>query len=507
MAGKPQTLATTSAFEILGPVMVGPSSSHTAGALRCAQVAASLLEGRITKVTFGLWNSFAHTYRGHGTDRALVAGILGLDTDDENIKQAFDLAREQGLDFHFDIKGDDASIHPNTVDIDMVDDTGATAQVRGESLGGGKMRISRINGVGVDISGMYSTLFVAHQDVPGVLAALTNLLAYAHVNIAFCRTYRTEVGGQAYSVFETDGAPDDTVIPMLRKLDNVDYATFIELPGSASSLSPGVSAKEIFDDGEQLLDACKELELNIGAVMAVREVRLTGEAHAIAAMRRVLDVMREETTAPISNPQRSLGGLIGGEAKLVDASGRNDLSTSLMGTVQTDAVARAMAVLERSATMGVIVAAPTAGSAGVVPGCVLALADHLQLDDEQVMEVGSAAAMAAAALVQMLGGTPEQALDASSIALSNLLGLVCDPVGGLVEVPCQNRNAIGVAAAFSSAQLALAGIKSLVPFDQMAHVMLSVGHALPATLRETAKGGIAQAPAALSACAKCGVCG
>ena len=116
-------------------------------------------------------------------------------------------------------------------------------------------------------------------------------------------------------------------------------------------------------------------------------------------------------------------------------------------------------------------------------------------------------AKSAAALVQMLGGTPEQALDASSIALSNLLGLVCDPVGGLVEVPCQNRNAIGVAAAFSSAQLALAGIKSLVPFDQMAHVMLSVGHALPATLRETAKGGIAQAPAALSACARCGACG
>ena len=325
MAGKPQTLATTSAFEILGPVMVGPSSSHTAGALRCAQVAASLLEGRITKVTFGLWNSFAHTYRGHGTDRALVAGILGLDTDDENIKQAFDLAREQGLDYHFDIKGDDASLHPNTVDIEMVDDTGATAQVRGESLGGGKMRISRINGVGVDISGMYSTLFVAHYDVPGVLAALTNLLAYAHVNIAFCRTYRTEVGGQAYSVFETDGTPDDTVIPMLRKLDNVGYATFIELPGSASSLSPGVSAKEVFDDGEQLLDACEELGLSIGAVMAVREARLTGEEHAVAAMRRVLDVMREETTAPIANPQRSLGGLIGGEAKLVDATGRNDL--------------------------------------------------------------------------------------------------------------------------------------------------------------------------------------
>ena len=146
MAGKPQTLATTSAFEILGPVMVGPSSSHTAGALRCAQVAASLLEGDIKHVTFTLWNSFAHTYRGHGTDRALVAGILGLDTDDERIRDAFDLARERGLGYEFDIAGDDGSLHPNTVDISMVNEAGATAQVRGESLGGGKMRITRING-------------------------------------------------------------------------------------------------------------------------------------------------------------------------------------------------------------------------------------------------------------------------------------------------------------------------------------------------------------------------
>ena len=533
MATKPQTLATTSAFEILGPIMVGPSSSHTAGALRCAQVAASLLEGRIVKVTFGLWNSFAHTYRGHGTDRALVAGILGLDTYDERIKQAFELAQQEGLEYRFDVLGDDATIHPNTVDIDMVDESGATAQVRGESLGGGKMRISRINGVGVDISGMYSTLFVAHQDVPGVLAALTNLLAYAHVNIAFCRTYRTEAGGQAYSVFETDGAPDGTVLPMVRGLDNVDYATFIELPGSASTLSPGVTAEEIFDDGAQLLEACDELGLNIGAVMAVREARLTSEQAAVASMRRVLAVMRDETTTPLNDPQRSLGGFIGGEAQQVERAA-SKLASSLMGEVQTKAVSFAMAVLERSATMGVIVAAPTAGSAGVVPGCILALAEHLGFDDEQIMdalfcaaaiglnlttsacvagaeggcqaEVGSAAAMAAAALVQMLGGTPAQSLDASSIALSNLLGLVCDPVGGLVEVPCQNRNAIGVAAAFSSAQLALSGIKSLVPFDEMAHVMLSVGHALPATLRETAKGGIAQAPSARAACARCGIC-
>ncbi len=267
----------------------------------------------------------------------------------------------------------------------MFDDTGATAQVRGESLGGGKMRISRINGVGVDISGMYSTLFVAHYDVPGVLAALTNLLAYAHVNIAFCRTYRTEVGGQAYSVFETDARPTTPSSPC-----SANSTMSITRPLSSSPVlprrSPPVSRQRRSSTTASSCSMRAPSSADIGAVMAVREARLTGEAHAVAAMRRVLDVMREETTTPIVNPQRSLGGLIGGEAKLVDATGRNDLSTSLMGTVQTDAVARAMAVLERSATMGVIVAAPTAGSAGVVPGCVLALADHLQLDDEQVMD-------------------------------------------------------------------------------------------------------------------------
>ena len=537
MPAKPQSFATTSAFEVLGPVMVGPSSSHTAGALRCARVAATLIEGDITHVTFTLWNSFAHTYRGHGTDRALLAGILGLDTDDERIRDAFSLARERELAYEFVIGGDDPSIHPNTVDIELVSDAESTCDVRGESLGGGKMRISAINGVQVEISGLYTTLFVAHLDAPGALAALTGALAQAHMNIAFCRTYRTELGGQAYSVFETDGAPQREVLPIVRSLDLVNYATFIELPGTVAALGPGVSVPDLFDDATQLLAACDELELSIGQVMRRREERMVGEEVAQNNMRRVVEVMRDETTKPLEHPQRSLGGFLNGEAQRVN-QGSTLYASSLLGATQTEAVARAMAVLERSATMGVIVAAPTAGSAGVVPGCVLAVAPLLAKDGESVdsmieealycaaavglimstsacvagaeggcqAEVGSAAAMAAAALVQMHGGSPAQALDAATIALSNLLGLVCDPVGGLVEVPCQNRNAIGVAAAFTAAQLVLSGVRALVPLDEMAAVMLNVGHALPSSLRETAKGGIAVAPSALSACDRCGMC-
>lgn len=537
MPAKPQSFATTSAFEVLGPIMVGPSSSHTAGALRCAQVAASLLDGRIVRVTFTLWNSFAHTYKGHGTNRALVAGVLGLDTDDERIRDAFTLAEERGLAYEFVIGGDDASIHPNTVDIHLESETGSMADVRGESLGGGKMRISAINGVHVEISGLYTTLFVAHRDAPGALASLTGALAQAQMNIAFCRTYRTEAGGQAYSVFETDGAPQRDVLPIVRALDLVNYATFIELPGSVTALGPGISVPDLFDDAEQLLAACRELNMNIGDVMRLREERMVGADRAAANMRRVIEVMRDETTATLAQPQRSLGGFLNGEARRVDQN-RALYAPSLLGCTLTEAAARAMAVLERSATMGVIVAAPTAGSAGVVPGCVLAVAPLLAQGRDEIdemiaealycaaavglilsttacvagaeggcqAEVGSAAAMAAAALVQMHGGTPEQAFDAASITISNMLGLVCDPVGGLVEVPCQARNAQGVAAAFTGAQLALSGVRSLAPFDEMAAVMLQVGHALPTTLRETAKGGIATAPSALSACARCGMC-
>ena len=191
-----------------------------------------------------------------------------------------------------------------------------------------------------------------------------------------------------------------------------------------------------------------------------------------------------------------------------------------------------MAVLEVNASMGHIVAAPTAGSAGVVPGLLLALQDCYHISDERLIdglfnagavgylamrnatvagavggcqaEVGVAAAMAASAAVELMGGEPEQCLNAATTVLMNMLGLVCDPVGGLVEYPCQNRNAAGAANALVAAELALSGIRQLIPFDEMLDVMYRVGRRLPSELRETALGGCAVAP---SACQRCGACG
>ena len=226
-AAKPQTLATTSAFEILGPIMVGPSSSHTAGALRCAQVAASLLEGTIVHVKFTLWNSFAHTYKGHGTDRALVAGILGLSTDDERIRDAFELAKERGLDYSFEVAGDDGSIHPNTVDITMTGENGEITSVRGCSVGGGNIKIVMINSVAIEFTGEYNALFISQYDKPGVLADICSVLEEKEINVAYMRVYREEKGTNAYSVIEIDGSADESVIERLRRLDNIRSVKYL----------------------------------------------------------------------------------------------------------------------------------------------------------------------------------------------------------------------------------------------------------------------------------------
>ena len=520
-----EPLTQMSAFEVLGPIMIGPSSSHTAGALRCAQTALALCAGEPASVTFTLWNSFAHTYRGHGTDRALLGGILGFDTDDERIRDSFQIADERGLAYRFAIGGDDPALHPNTVDIAITESGGDTLEVRGESLGGGRVRLCRINGVSVDILGEYETVFVSHRDVPGALASIIACVADDGVNIAFMKTYRSERGGMAYTVLEMDDAPADAVLQRLSQLAPVTSARRIHIPGATRPGGEG-SSPYLFANGRELLDLCKRHDAGIGTVMRLREESLFSPGFD-ERMAHVLQVMRESSTRAIENPRPSLGGFIGGEARLLSQAS-DTAAASLVGAPLTQAVTRAMAVLEQNATMGVIVAAPTAGSSGVVPGCVISAGEALGAGEKDVQqalwcaaavgmllsrnasvagaeggcqaEVGSAAAMAAAALAQMLGGTPEQALNASSIALGNLLGLACDPIGGLVEAPCQNRNAIGVACAFTATQLSLAGIKAPVSFDEAADAMLRVGRMLPLELRETALGGLATCPSVCSGC-------
>ena len=205
-----------SVFDVIGPNMIGPSSSHTAGACVIAFLAHRMIAPPIVRADFTLYGSFAKTYRGHGTDRALLGGIMGFGTDDIRIRDSFDIAKERGIAFSFTPCMTETDVHPNTVDIRMENSAGDTAEVRGESLGGGKVRISRINGVTVDFTGEYSTVIVVQQDTPGVVAHITRVLSDRGVNIAFMRLYRESKGRTAYTIVESDGRfPDGIAEPLL----------------------------------------------------------------------------------------------------------------------------------------------------------------------------------------------------------------------------------------------------------------------------------------------------
>lgn len=193
-----------SVFDVLGPNMIGPSSSHTAGTAVIAYLAQKMIPGPLTEVEFILYGSFAKTYRGHGTDRALLGGIMGFSTDDIRIRDSFRIAQERGLSYRFTVNEAETDIYPNTVDVIMTNAQGRTMTVRGESLGGGKVRIVRINRVAVEFTGEYSAVIVIHRDKPGMVAHITKCLSDYGVNIAFMRMFREAKGDIAYSIVESD---------------------------------------------------------------------------------------------------------------------------------------------------------------------------------------------------------------------------------------------------------------------------------------------------------------
>ncbi len=217
-----------SVFDVIGPNMIGPSSSHTAGAVSIGLLARKLFGRGIHKVTFYLYGSFAKTYRGHGTDKALLGGILGFQTDDIRIKDAIRLAEEKGLVFKFIPQDGIETAHPNTVDIEMEDKDGYQQTVRGESIGGGKVRIVRINRIDVEFTGEYSTLIVKQSDKPGVVAYISKCLADHQVNIAFLRMFREEKGATAYTVVEADESIPADILKRLEENSNIKELTLIQ---------------------------------------------------------------------------------------------------------------------------------------------------------------------------------------------------------------------------------------------------------------------------------------
>lgn len=218
-----------SVFDIIGPIMIGPSSSHTAGALKIARIAGLLASDKIADVTFRLYGSFAKTYHGHGTDRALVGGILGYDTDDDRIRFSFDYAKKAGMTYSFVECDEPNDYHPNTVVITTTEANGTKNVLRGASVGGGEIEINEINGCKIDFSGKYNAVVVEQQDKPGVVAGITKVLEEEAVNIANMRVYRESRGDNPFSIIEVDGGVGEQAIEKIRALPHVLHATYLRV--------------------------------------------------------------------------------------------------------------------------------------------------------------------------------------------------------------------------------------------------------------------------------------
>ena len=216
-------------FDIIGPVMIGPSSSHTAGAVRLGRVVNKLIDRReLKRVEITLSGSFAQTYKGHGTDRALLAGIMGFHSYSPEIRNALDIAKERGIGYVFlfqDIQG----AHPNTARIHYFLKDGGEGVVQGASVGGGNILVSQIDGMEVSFNGESSTILVMHRDKPGVIAAVTQLMhfEFAELNISSFHLTRQNKGGRAIMTIEVDGQPPEGLLPKIRSIPNVENAILI----------------------------------------------------------------------------------------------------------------------------------------------------------------------------------------------------------------------------------------------------------------------------------------
>ena len=271
--------------------------------------------------------------------------------------------------------------------------------------------------------------------------------------------------------------------------------------------------------GYELLEVCKERNISIWEYTLEEEAKATGltSEQVFEKMRKNLQVMQASAERGLNNKISSVSGLIGGDAYKLNEYAKN--GKTLTGSFMVMAMARALSSSEVNAAMGKIVAAPTAGSCGIMPAVIISAGERLNSTEDEMVkglftatgvgiiiaknatmagaeggcqaECGSAAAMASAGVVEMMGGTPDQALNAAAIVFKNILGLVCDPIAGLVEVPCAKRNAAGAVSALTTADMVMAGVMSKIPFDDTVEAMYKIGKKMPVELRETALGGLA----------------
>ncbi|MCK6476100.1 MAG: L-serine ammonia-lyase, iron-sulfur-dependent, subunit alpha [Phycisphaerales bacterium] len=511
---------------VLGPVMRGPSSSHTAGAFHIGCMVRSILGCTPSRavLAFDPAGSYAATYEPQGADRGFAMGLMDRALTDESFFTALQDAPAAGMELEFHVRPLAGADHPNTTDLDLSSPDGRRLRVVARSIGGGEVEITRVDGRPVLFNG---SAYESLVEVPGGVA----------------ETARGLMGADGQLLEEPRAAHEGGVVRLAARRASLLPAGFRErlreiAPGAKVWESSPVyfvqKGRPLFSSAAEMVQIAEERGWSLGRTALAHESQLLGidEATVIEEMLRRYDIMVRSVELGLDPTFTGMQFLPACAGTIFRAEAEGRLSVR---SLHTRAAARALAVMHVDGAMGVVCAAPTGGSAGVIPGTMLTLAEERGLTREQIamallaagavgvilavratfaaevagcqVEIGASGAMAAAAVVDAVGGSARQACDAAAIGFQNTMGTICDLLHGTVEIPCHTRNGAAAASAFVNADLVLGGYTNFIPLDETIDAVYAVGLSMPSELRCTSKGGLAIAPSALALKQGCGAGG
>jgi len=508
--------------DVIGPVMRGPSSSHCAAAVRIGRLARDLMGGEIKEVLveFHPDGSLATTHESQGSDMGLFGGLLGWDAADERLVDSADAIRKAGIDVSLRIT-DFPAFHPNTYRISLLNE-GTEHRMTAISTGGGIIQLVEVDGVALSMAGDFheTLLFVrgTDGDSPGLEILLEQLKTGVEADEILLHPTVEPAGKGGAS-----GAIIQIKTQRFPPLETLHQLCTGFPVSETRTLAPALPIQSRKGMTVPFLTALDLLAYDRGRGLDLWELAVHYEsARGGVSHDEVLERMQEMVGIMERSIDEGLAGTEFGDRILQAQTGyfRDHLEAGslLDAGMLNQMILYVSAIMEVKSSMGVIVAAPTAGSCGALPGAVLGVGHTLGVSPEEMAramlaagiigvfitagstfaaevcgcqaECGAGSGMAAAALVTLAGGSTKQALGAASMALQNTLGLICDPVANRVEVPCLGRNVLAASNALACANMALAGFDEVIPLDEVIQTMDEVGKSLPQQLRCTALGGL-----------------
>ncbi len=486
--------------DVIGPVMIGHSSSHTAASVRIGRMVRQLAGDepiKYVKFSFDKNSSLAYTHDTQGSDMGLLAGLLGYDTYDREILDSFRLAEESGMRYDFEVK-DIGPGHPNTYYIEFTGEGGRTIEVTAVSTGGGMFEIIGYMGFPVSVGGgFFEALIICERNDKGtVINTLKERLPIEHIIETYDNGEKSLINIKSEKDIR-DLLPQFSDISFLRPIMPV-----------TSQIDPQVP----FITGEEMKDFAEKKYLPLWQLALIYESQRSGlgEEDIMGKMLDIIRILKKSLDTPLR--EDITGRILPNQHQLLEGK------ILLGGSFAKGVIECITRFMDIKSSMGIFAAAPTAGSCGCLPGTVFALSKEMGLEDEDMAkamlsagligviisyystfaaevcgcqaECGAGSGMCAAACAEIMGGSAEECLAAASMALQNVLGMVCDPVANRVEVPCLGKNIMCGFNGIASANMAVSGFLEVIPIDETVKAMDSVGRSIPCELRCTGLGGL-----------------